>query len=241
MTIYNDNSWLMLGDCLERMKEIPTGFCDMVLCDLPYGTTACKWDSVIPFEPLWAEYKRVCKPNAPIVLFAAQPFTSLLITSNVRAFRHSWVWNKSMAANVMNVKYQPLKIHEDVVVFCIDGAASYYPKMTIGKIRKKGGHKAKLGIYGNQAACEGVMSDRYHPKSIIEFSNADQRGRQHPTQKPVALLEYFIQTYTDRNEVVLDNTMGSGSTGVACKNLGRKFVGIERDAVYFEICKQRIL
>ena len=231
---------LLQGDCLELMATIPSGSVDMVMCDLPYGTTACKWDSVIPFAPLWAAYRRVCKKNAAIVLTASQPFTSILIASNISCFRHSWVWNKAMAANVMNVKYQPLKIHEDVAVFCIDGAASYYPQMVPGKMRKKGGHKAKSGIYGNQDACEGVMSDRYHPKSIIEFSNADQRGRIHPTQKPVALMEYLIKTYTNEGETVLDNTMGSGTTGVACANSGRRFIGIERDETYFKIASDRI-
>lgn len=232
---------LMPGDCLERMLEITDGSVDMVLCDLPYGTTACKWDSVIPFAPLWAHYRRVCKRNAAIVLTASQPFTSLLVASNVAAFRHAWVWDKAMAANVMNARHQPLKIHEDVIVFSFDGAAKYYPQMTVGRMRKKGGHRAKTGIYGEQAATEGVMSDQYHPKSILPVSNANQSGRVHPTQKPVALMEYLIRTYTNEGETVLDNTMGSGTTGVACVNTGRRFIGIEQDEAYFGIAYKRIV
>ncbi len=140
----------------------------------------------------------------------------------------------------MNVKYQPLKIHEDVAVFSFDGAANYFPQMTLGRLRKKGGHKAKSGIYGEQQKQEGVMSDQYHPKSIIEFSNANQSGRLHPTQKPVALMEYLIKTYTNEGMTVLDNTMGSGSTGCACVNTKRNFIGIERDEVYFNLASKRI-
>ena len=226
------------ADCLDAMRLIPDGSVDMVLCDLPYGTTACKWDSVIPFEPLWAHYKRICK--GAIVLTASQPFTSALVMSNARNFKHQWVWDKAMAANVMNAKYQPLKIHEDVLVFYAGDAASYRPQMVVGKLRNKGGHKAKSGIYGDQHACAGVMSDTYHPKSIIPFSNANQHGRLHPTQKPVALMEYLIRTYTNEGETVLDNCMGSGTTGVACANTGRKFIGIERDPAYFRIAAARI-
>lgn len=227
-------------ECLQAMKRIPDGSVDMVMCDLPYGTTACKWDTVIPFEPLWAAYRRVCKKNAAIVLTASQPFTSALVMSNVKDFKYCWCWDKAMAANVMSLKHQPLKIHEDVVVFAHSGAVKYYPQMVLGKERVKGGHKAKSGIYGDQKAKTGVVSDQYHPKSILSFSNASQVGRSHPTQKPVALMEYLIKTYTNEGELVLDNTMGSGTTGVACGNLGRRFIGIEQDEKYFQIAQARI-
>lgn len=227
------------GDCLELMRDISDGSVDMILCDLPYGTTACKWDSVIPFEPLWEQYKRIAKKNAAIVLTASQPFTSALVMSNTAWFRHSWVWNKKSAANVMAAKHGPLKIHEDVIVFSGVGGA-YKPQMTIGKGRFKGGNNRSDGIYSGGVPEGRYWSDQYHPKSIVEFSNAAQGGKQHPTQKPVALMEYLIRTYTNEGDTVLDNCMGSGTTGVACVNTGRKFIGMEMDAGYFEIARNRI-
>ena len=228
---------LLQGDCLELMKDIPDGSVDAIITDPPYGTTACKWDSVIPFEPMWAELKRIIKPNGAIVLFGSQPFTSALVMSNVKMFKYEWVWNKSLAGNGILAKKQPLKIHENVVVF---NSNIYIPEMRKGKARWKGGIKDKHGTFSNAEAPK-VWSDEYYPTSIIDISGAGMRsGRVHPTQKPVALLEYLIKTYTNEGETVLDFTMGSGSTGVAAKNLNRNFIGIELDPDYFKIAKKRI-
>lgn len=226
----------MNGDCLELMKSIPDKSVDMVLCDLPYGTTACKWDSVIPFEPLWAQYKRIAKDNAAIVLTAIQPFTSALVMSNVDGYRHQWVWNKNNSAGFATAKIRPLAICEDVLVFG-SKKVNYYPQMTKGKMRKKGGY----GSSENYAITPSVsVNDDYYPKNLIEIGNASQVGKVHPTQKPVALMEYMIKTYTHEGMTVLDNCMGSGTTGVACVNLGRNFIGIEKDENYFKIASERI-
>lgn len=225
---------LLHGDCLDLMAGIPTGSVDMILCDLPYGTTACKWDTVIPFEPLWAQYKRIAKPNAAIVLTASQPFTTALIGSNMKDFRYCWVWDKKIAGNPFLAKRQPMKRHEDICVFSAK-SHDYLPQMTTGKMRTKGGGFSKLFSVEHAPA---VINDQYYPTSVIEFSNA-ARGV-HPTQKPVALMEYLIRTYTHEGETVMDNCMGSGTTGVACANTGRNFIGMEKDAAYFEIARQRI-
>lgn len=235
MDFKNENTWLMHGDCIERMKEIPDGSVDMILADPPYGTTACKWDSIIPLEPMWEQLKRVIKPNGAIVMTASQPFTTTLIASNMKMFKYCWVWDKKSAANVMNAKYSPLKIHEDVVVF----GGCYRPQKVKGKGRWKGGKKKPSEI-DNVNIPGRYWSDEYYPKSILQFSNASQKGKCHPTQKPVALMEYLIKTYTNECETVLDFTMGSGTTGVACKNLNRSFIGIEFDDGYFNISKERI-
>jgi site-specific DNA-methyltransferase (adenine-specific) len=234
MDIETENVKLMFGDCLERMKEIPSESVDAIICDPPYGTTACKWDSIIPLEPMWEQLKRIIKPNGAIVMTASQPFTSVLICSNVKMFKYNWVWNKKTAANAMIAKYQPLKIYEDVCVF----GGVYKPQMTKGKMRMKGG---KNKSSGESVGCVKPMyhaSDMYHPKSILEFKG--ERGS-HPTQKPVALMEYLIKTYTNESDTVLDFTMGSGSTGVACVNTGRKFIGIELDPTYYGIACDRVL
>ena len=228
---------LIQGDCLEVMQDIPAGSIDMVLTDPPYGTTACKWDSVIPFEPMWEQLKRVTKKRGAIVLTGSQPFTSALIMSNVKMFKYCWVWNKRLAGNGILAKRQPLKIHEDIIVF---NSGVYIPEMRKGKGRWKGGIKDKHGTFNN-AEAPRVWSDKYYPTSILDFSGAGMRGnRQHPTQKPVALMEYLIRTYTNPGETVLDFTMGSGTTGVACVNLDRSFIGIELDAGYFKIAEDRI-
>ena len=228
---------LLQGDCLELMKDIPDDSVDMVLTDPPYGTTACKWDSIIPFEPMWERINKLIKPNGAVVLFGSQPFTSALVMSNVKMFKYEWVWNKSLAGNGILAKKQPLKIHENVVVF---NSNIYIPEMRKGKARWKGGIKDKHGTFSNAEAPK-VWSDEYYPTSIIDISGAGMRsGRVHPTQKPVALLEYLIKTYTNEGETVLDFTMGSGSTGVAAKNLNRNFIGIELDPDYFKIAKKRI-
>jgi site-specific DNA-methyltransferase (adenine-specific) len=232
------SSVLHCGDCLEVMPEIPAGSVDMVLCDLPYGTTDCKWDSVIPFEPLWREYRRTTKRVAAIVLTACQPFTSALVMSNARHFRTSWVWNKKQSGGFATAKYHPLKITEDVVVFGFD-TVRYFPQMRKGIMRKKGGARAQNEIQSGLKPNHAVRNDDYYPTNVIEIVNP-RMGAVHPTQKPVALMEYLIKTYTNEGDTVLDNCMGSGTTGVACMRTGRNFIGIERDPQYFAIAQERI-
>ena len=230
---------LMLGDCLERMKEIPDGSVDMILADPPYGTTACKWDSVIPLEPMWAELKRVIKPNGAIVMTAAQPFTSALVMSNIKEFKYAWVWDKKIPSGMSYARFQPMRQHEDTLVFC-----GGKPKYNAQKIQRdspiRAGGMSKGETTNNQKLIplKKVYVDK-NPTTILSFDKV-RRGSLHPTQKPVALMEYLIKTYTNEGEVVLDFTMGNGTTGVACKNTGRKFIGIEKDAGYFEIAKQRL-
>lgn len=232
---------LLRGDCLERMAEIPDGSVDMVMCDLPYGTTACKWDSVIPFEPLWAQYRRICKRNAAIVLTASQPFTSALVMSNIDWFKYCWVWDKvNRPTGHLNAKKQPLRETEDVVVFYA-GQPTYNPQMVDGEPYTATGSK-KSDCYGSQKTTTTVCTGKRYPRNVLKIE-ADERGtvgRIHPTQKPVALMEYLVRTYTNEGETVLDNTMGSGTTGVACVNTGRRFIGIERDEAYFALASQRI-
>jgi hypothetical protein len=233
---------LMLGDCLERMKEIPDGSVDMILCDLPYGTTACKWDTVIPFEPLWEHYWRICKPNAAVVLTAAQPFTSALVMSQIRYFKYDWTWRKPKGTGHLNAKKQPMRDKEDILVFC-KGQTVYNPQFgegvpyanKAGKIEENG-LTDSYGRFGSHR--EGSDGKRY-PKQVIDFGVVE-RGTVHPTQKPVALMEYMIRTYTKEGGTVLDNCMGSGTTGVACVNTGRNFIGIEKDETYFNIATKRI-
>lgn len=228
---------LMCGDCLEKMKEIPAGSVDMILTDPPYGTTACKWDSVIPFEPMWAELKRIIKPNGAILLFGSEPFSSVLRMSNIKQYKYDWIWNKKLAGNGILAKKQPLKIHEIVSVF---HSGIYIPQMTKGKYRKKMGLK-ESEITGGNSFAKQTENDLYYPKSILEYGIGNMRkGRLHPTQKPVDLLEYLIYTYTNEGDTVLDFTMGSGSTGVACVNANRDFIGIELDEGYFTIACNRI-
>lgn len=228
---------LYKGDCLELMKDIPNKSIDMILCDLPYGTTACKWDIIIPFEELWTQYNRIIKDNGAIVLFGSEPFSSQLRMSNLKKYKYDWVWNKKLAGNGILAKKQPLKIHENIMVF---NSKIYYPQMTEGKLRKKMGLK-ESEITGGNSFCKETYNNLYYPQSVQEFSIANlRRGRLHPTQKPVELLEYLIKTYTNKGETVLDNCMGSGSTGIACKHTNRNFIGIELDDNYFEIAKKRI-
>jgi len=229
---------LMQGDCLELMNTIPDGSVDMVLTDPPYGTTACKWDSVIPFEPMWEQLKRVTKKNGAIVMTASQPFTSALIMSNVKMFKYCWVWEKSRFANQMLAKKQPLKIHEDVVVFS-QSSAIYNPQGLIecDKVTKQGS-KITDNNGGGVRPTSYRQTHTNYPRSIQKFKSEGKTV--HPTQKPVALMEYLIKTYTNEGETVLDFTMGSGTTGVACKNLDRSFIGIELDETYFNIAKERI-
>lgn len=225
------------GDCLELMKDIPDGSVDLVLTDPPYGTTACKWDSVIPFEPMWEQLNRIIKLNGAICLFGSEPFSSYLRMSNIKNFKYDWIWNKKLAGNGILAKKQPLKIHEIVSVF---HSGIYMPQMTKGRYRKKMGLK-ESEIAGGNSYANQTENDLYYPKSILEYGIGNMRKcRLHPTQKPIDLLEYLIRTYTNEGETVLDFTMGSGSTGVACVNTNRRFIGIELDDKYFEIAKQRI-
>lgn len=226
---------LYQGDCLEVMKSIPDASVDMILCDLPYGTTQNKWDSVIPFGDLWAAYKRIVKPDGVVVLTASQPFTSALVMSNPAAFRYAWVWEKGAATGHLNAERMPMKLHEDVLVFS-DKAARYNPQdlQPFNKTVKRGHNGGNFGDSGR----ENFQEFTNYPRSIIRFLGDPKPV--HPTQKPVALMEYLIRTYTNEGDLVMDNTMGSGTTGVACANTGRRFIGIERDKNYFEIARSRI-
>ncbi len=243
-----------LGDCLELMKYIPDKSIDMILCDLPYGTTACKWDTIIPFEPLWEQYKRIIKDNGAIVLTASQPFTSALVMSNLGMFKYSWIYKKRCASNFAQAKYAPMKEHEDVLVFA-NGKVNYYPikeeRQGSGKERARYAYSDKSrhtsgdfvgnikGEYDKEN--DSGNDEMRYPSSVQEFNNRASGDRGfHPTQKPVALCEYLIKTYTTENETVLDNCMGSGSTIVACINTNRKYIGIEKELKYFEIAKKRI-
>ena len=227
---------LLHGDCLEKMKDIPDKSIDMILCDLPYGTTHCKWDVAIPFEPLWKEYKRIIKDRGCIALFGSEPFSSYLRMSNIKQYKYDWIWNKKQSGSFQNAKYNPLKITETISIF---NSSVYYPQMRKGKMRKKGGAKSPHYTAHNMFTTPEKICDDYFPINIIEIAQP-RLNNVHPTQKPVVLLEYLIKTYTLENETVLDNTMGSGSTGVACINTNRKFIGIEKDDKYFEIAKNRI-
>jgi len=229
---------LINGDCLIEMQNIPDKSIDAIITDIPYGTTACKWDTIIPFDLMWKQLNRIIKPNGAIVLFGSEPFSSALRMSNIKNYKYDWKWNKKQGGNPLNAKRQPLKIYEDIMVF---NKHNYYPiKETRGKPRKKGGVKKQPQHTGKVDLKYSVVNNEYYPTAIIEISNAKKTGKVHPTQKPVALMEYLIKTYTNENETVLDFTMGSGSTGVACKNLNRNFIGIEKDENYFKIAQERI-
>jgi len=228
------------GDCLDVMPTLEAGSFDAIIADLPYGTTACKWDTVIPFAPLWAEYKRLIKPRGAIVLFGSQPFTSLLVTSNLDWFKYAWVWDKRKGGNPLLSKVQPIKVNEDIIIFS-NGKTNYNPIMTKrDKPKRRGGNRGKVSETTRNAFVEDKTYFDKYPKSILDISNASQTDKVHPTQKPVALLEYLVRTYTNEGDTVLDNTMGSGTTGVACVNTGRRFTGIEKEAKYFEIARDRI-
>lgn len=238
---------LKKGDCLELMKDIPDGSIDMILCDLPYGTTACKWDTIIPFEPLWEQYERVIKDNGAIVLTASQPFTSALVMSNPKLFKYEIIWEKSKASNFLLAKKQILKAHENVLIFS-KKTATYNPQKTEGKPYsgdKRAGKKGSLtDVFNNvpnPTFRNGSKDGLRYPRSVQYFKTSESEGKTiHPTQKPVALFEYLIKTYTNAGETVLDNCMGSGTTGVACINTGRNFIGMELEQEYFEIAKERI-
>ena len=235
---------LIHGDCLEVMQSIPSGSVDAIITDPPYGTTACKWDSIIPFEPMWAELKRIIKPNGAIVLFGQEPFSSYLRMSNIEWYKYDWYWQKERPTNVMQVKRRAGKVIEPISVF-YKGQCTYNPQKTqhTGKLVT---NKIKNGSLGSLIDSKQKEPNRYcddgtrYPLQLLKFKRDVLKVNLHPTQKPVALIEYLIKTYTNENETVLDFTMGSGTTGVACKNLNRNFIGIELDSNYFEIAKERI-
>jgi len=247
------NIKLIQGDCLEKMKEIEDGSVDLILQDPPYNTTACKWDVAIPLDDLWEEWKRVIKPNGAIVMTASQPFTTKLISSNYKMFKYEWIWEKAVGSNFATLRYQPMKEHENIIVFSL-GKHKYHPVMQ----ERKGTQKGVSPDYTNtnspskneKGEAIGSLkrnrdgkrySELRNPSSVQYFNNRirDDRGI-HPTQKPVALMEYLIRTYTNEKDTILDGFMGSGTTGVAAKNLNRNFIGIELDENYFQIAKERI-
>lgn len=231
---------LMHGKCLDLMKSVPDCSVDMILADLPYGSTQCAWDVIIPFEPLWQEYLRIAKPEAAIVLCAAQPFASMLVASNPKLYRYEWIWEKGNATGFLNAKKQPLRAHESAQVFYRKQPV-YNPQMTSGHDRKTSKRKTvNSECYGKAFELTQYDSTERYPRSVQFFSSDKQAGSFHPTQKPVAWMEFLIKTYTNEGQMVMDNTMGSGTTGVACKKNGRKFIGIERDADYFEIARRRV-
>jgi site-specific DNA-methyltransferase (adenine-specific) len=238
---------LFNGDCLAIMPTLPEKSVDMILADLPYGTTACKWDTIIPFEPLWEQYKRIIKDNGAIVLTASQPFTSALVMSNIKMFKYEWVWVKNTSTGMMNAGKAPMKRHENILVF--GNKLKFNPQKVLGSETSQN-HSKKGYTYKNNSSklynVEGgvsfVWSAEVNPHSVLPCNSVGNRDKEkvHPTQKPVALFEYLIKTYTNEGDTVLDNVMGSGTTGVACKNLNRDFIGIELDKEYFEIAKARI-
>ena len=242
---------LRLGDCLEVMKSIPNGSIDAIITDPPYGTTACKWDSVIGFELMWEQLNRIIKPNGAIVLFGSEPFSSALRMSNIKNYKYDWVWNKEKSTNFMQLKRQPARVVENIIVF---NTTQYNPQMVIAEAKNKRPRKQKQDekhiseseTYGKikRYVNANHNEDLRYPKNIINIKSTEKEcnniNRVHPTQKPIALMEYLIKTYTNENETVLDFTMGSGSTGVAAKNTNRKFIGIEQDDNYFKVATERI-
>jgi len=236
---------LHLGDCLEIMPEIPDHSVDMILCDLPYGTTACKWDVTLPFDRLWCQYGRIIKNNGAVVLFGSQPFSANLIMSNTKLFKYEWIWLKNVPTGMAQAKYQPMKYHENILVF-------YKSKPTFNKqmVEREGkgrdcykyehycGESNHVKMNKVKAFYNEIL---VNPSSVLLFNAVPNRnGKLHPTQKPVALCEYLIRTYTNEEETVLDNCMGSGTTGVACANAGRKFIGIEKEEKYYYLAQERI-
>ena len=235
-------------DCLEGMKLIDDKSIDMILCDLPYGTTACKWDTVIPFEPLWAQYERIIKDNGAIVLFGSQPFTSALVMSNLKLFKYEWIWNKTKAGNFMNVNNAPLKLHENICVFSKGTCANRSPKRMkyfpqgVREVDKNWHRPQKYDSEHNYKRPSHKLDRKItregFPSSVLKFNSV--HNPPHPTQKPVALFEYLIKTYTNEGETVLDNCMGSGTTAIACINTNRNYIGFELDTDYFNIATERI-
>lgn len=230
---------LRQGDCLELMKDISDSSIDLILCDLPYGTTACKWDVVIPFEPLWEQYNRIIKDNGAILLFGNEPFSSKLRLSNLDNYKYDWIWDKVKPNGHLVAKYRPMQKTENISVFG-NGKLNYCPIMVDRDKPKKSKEYSRTEIMGGISNSTEKIINKKYPQNILVCSNASQKNKLHPTQKPVELLEYLIKTYTNENDLVLDNCMGSGSTGVACVNTNRNFIGIELDENYFNIAKERI-
>lgn len=236
------------SDCLELMKQIPDKSIDMILCDLPYGTTACSWDTIIPFDKLWEQYERVIKENGAIVLFGSEPFSTILRVSNLSNYKYDWYWDKRFAGNFVQAKRMPLKVCENIMVFAYGGKLpNYYPqKEKRDKPIKKGGNKQSSAIpiaiteNSKQFGKKEKVYDDKNPTTLLQFNCRDGRGL-HPTQKPVALLEYLIKTYTNEGDIVLDNCIGSGTTAIAAINTNRQFIGIEKEEKYVEIARKRIL
>lgn len=233
------------GDCLEVMPLLPDKSVDMILCDLPYGTTACSWDTIIPFEPLWEQYKRVIKDNGAIVLTASQPFTSALVMSNPKMFKYEWIWKKTKGSNFATLKHMPWKMHENILVFG-KGKIKYNPQkyqVSEDKIDKRktinNPLSNKEGVMGNIKRIRNKDDGNRFPQSVQTVANPNNNS-QHPTQKPVALFEYLIKTYTNEGDLVLDNCIGSGTTAVACKNTSRRYIGIELDPQYIKIANNRL-
>jgi site-specific DNA-methyltransferase (adenine-specific) len=251
ITMPNSNIELYHGDCLELMKDILDGSIDAIICDLPYGTTNCSWDSPIDLIKLWEQYERIIKPNGAIVLTAQTPFDKVLGVSNLKLLRYEWIWEKTHATGHLNAKKMPMKSHENILVF-YKSAPTYNPIMTYGHTRKVASAKNRAAciarrndtddIYNNEDASKvnSYDSTTRYPRSVVKFKTDKQTSSLHKTQKPTALMEYLINTYTNEGETVLDNCMGSGTTGVACKSTGRNFIGMEKDEKYFEIAKKRI-
>lgn len=229
---------LRCGNCLELMKEIPDKLIDMILCDLPYGITKCKWDSIIPFDELWKQYERIIKDKGVIIIFGSEPFTTKLIESNLKLFKYCWYWQKDRPTGLFLAKKQPLRNIETICVF-YKKQPIYNPQMQKGKINhKRGSIKGRSEHYNTNYFEESKLNGLKYPRQLLYFKK--EHPPIHPTQKPVSLLEYLIKTYTNENDIVLDNCMGSGSTGVACVNINRNFIGIEIDERYFNIAKERI-
>jgi len=245
---------ILLGDCLELMKDIPNGSIDMILADLPYGTTACKWDSIVPFDKLWEQYERIITDNGAIVLTASQPFTSALIMSNPKLFKYEWIWQKSKGCNFTHAKNMPIKFHESIVVFSKapigheiqlgERRMTYNPQGLV-KVDKKWSRPKKYDtehkLKRESHKLDRIIEFENYPISILKYGNSDNRERGlHPTQKPISLMEYLILTYSNENDIVLDNTFGSCTTGIACINTNRNFIGIENNMDYFNISLKRV-
>jgi len=230
---------LIHDDCLHAMNAIKPSAIDLIFADLPYGTTQCKWDTVIPFQPLWIHFNRIAKSRIPFVFTAREPFTSVLVQSNITKYHHKWVWNKKQSGSFQTAKYMPLQIEEDVIVF--GDRPNYYPQMRTGRMRQRGGASQTNNAMGDNGLTAGYenWSDQYFPTNILDIANP-RRNKLHPTEKPLELMEYLIKTYSKPNDTVLDPVMGSASTGAACVNLNRKFIGIEKDENYFNIAVQKI-
>ena len=241
MKIQTENYTLYHADCFDVFSDIPDQSVDAIICDLPYGTTACKWDTILPLDKLWEQYKRIIKPNGAIVLFGSQPFTTRLISSNYEMYRYNWVWQKTRPSNFPLAKKQPMKYHEDICIFGIK-SPSYYPQMIKSNIVRKKGKNGGYSGFNKGLENPKYVKKQYtdfYPSSLLLFTS-NNKVSLHPTQKPVPLMEYLIKTYTNEGETVLDNCMGSGTTGVACIKQNRIFIGMEKEEKYFEISKNRI-